>query len=252
MSETNTNAIAVGKEQITQAYQTLRSQQPWNQVETPTIKHHRVLPHATYSPWLTDAGFMATYEKIKDFTLVDIYRCYELWLIAAQLENVEGNFLEVGVWRGGTGALLAQAIKNIPGKSVFLADTFTGVVKAGENDTRYKGGEHADTSEDVVKGLLASMNLSNATILKGIFPEDTQARVDGKIALLHCDVDVYSSTKDIVAWCLPHFSSGSVIVFDDFGFSGCEGVTKFCGEFRKNTDFFFLHNLNGHAIFIKK
>jgi O-methyltransferase len=257
MSDTNTqtqdqSAKPIGIEQITHAYKTIRLQEPWHQLETPSIKHHRVLPHATYSPWLTDAGFMATYEKIRNHTLVDIYRCYELWLVARQLDNVEGNFLEVGVWRGGTGALLAEAGRNVPGRKIFLADTFTGVVKAGENDTRYKGGEHADTSEDLVLALLASMNLSNATTLKGIFPEDTQAKVAGKIAMLHCDVDVYSSTKDIVEWCLPRFVSGSVVVFDDYGFSGCEGVTKFCQEFRKNTDFFFLHNLNGHAVFIKK
>lgn len=159
--------------------------------------------------------------------------------------------MEVGVWRGGTGAILAEAIKGITDKKVFLADTFTGVVKAGEKDTNYQGGEHADTSIDLVKDLLKSLSIENTEILQGIFPDDTQHKIDGKIAMLHCDVDVYSSSKDIVEWCLPRLSVGSILVFDDYGFFGCEGVTEFCDEFRARKDFRFIHNLNGHAIFIK-
>lgn len=215
------------------------------------FKHSKVRPGATYSPWFNDQAFMKLYEQIKGNTLVDIYRCYDLWTLARQLHHVEGDVLEVGVWRGGTGAVLAQAVKDTPSRRVFLADTFTGVVKAGSRDTRYTGGEHADTSLDVVKDLLANLKLDNVTLLKGIFPEDTAHEVPGKIALLHSDVDVYQSSKDIVEWCLPRLSPGGMIVFDDFGFGGCEGVTQYCEELRQTPGLRFFHNLNGHAIFIK-
>jgi len=215
------------------------------------IKHSIVSPAATYSPWLSDKDFQAIYQKIKNHTLVDIYRCYELWTLAKQTATIEGDILEVGVWRGGTGAILAEAVKNISSKTVYLADTFSGVVKAGENDTNYKGGEHADTSLEIVKELLKMQGLINVALLQGIFPEDTANQVTGKISLLHSDVDVYQSSKDIVEWCLPRLSTGGLIVFDDYGFSGCEGVTTYCEELRKNPDFCYIHNLNGHAIFIK-
>ena len=218
----------------------------------PSTKPHRtVTPYATYSPWIGDLDFQAVFNQIKNHTLVDIYRCYELWTLAKQTSDVEGDILEVGVWRGGTGAILAQATKNISGKKVFLADTFSGVVKAGTNDTRYQGGEHADTSVAIVEELLAGLSLSNTQILQGIFPEESHGRIPGKIAMLHCDVDVYQSSKDIVEWCLPRLSPGSILVFDDFGFAGCEGVTTYCEEFRQVKGFRFLHNLNGHAVFIK-
>jgi O-methyltransferase len=125
------------------------------------------------------------------------------------------------------------------------------VVKAGGCDTYYKGGEHADTSVEIVKGLVSSLALPNVRILHGVFPEDTGNQVPGKIALLHCDVDVYASTRDIVEWALPRLSPGAMLVFDDYGFYGCEGVTRYCNEFRKRDGFRFIHNLNGHAIFIK-
>ena len=215
------------------------------------IKHSKVLPYATYSPWLIDKDFAAIYSRIITHTLVDIYRCYELWTLAKQTATVDGDILEVGVWRGGTGAILAEAVKDISSKTVYLADTFSGVVKAGENDTYYQGGEHADTSLEIVKELIQKQSLNNVTLLQGIFPEDTASKVTGKISLLHSDVDVYQSSKDIVEWCLPRLSIGGFIVFDDYGFSTCQGVTTYCEEFRKNPDFRFIHNLNGHAIFIK-
>ena len=33
----------------------------------------------TYSPWNTDESFIEAYLAVKDFTLVDKYRCWILW-----------------------------------------------------------------------------------------------------------------------------------------------------------------------------
>ncbi|MCW2312793.1 TylF/MycF family methyltransferase [Rhodoferax antarcticus] len=237
-------------EAIVAAYNTLRAQPPW-QHDRSAILHHRVLPFATYAPWLMDPDFLKLYEQIKNHTLVDIYRCHELWSLAKQVGDVEGDVLEVGVWRGGTGAILASAVRDFPDKQVFLADTFKGVVKAGQQDTRYTGGEHSDTSRDIVSDLMETVSLGNTTLLQGIFPDDTQHIVPSKIAMLHCDVDVYSSSKDIVDWCLPRLSVEAIMVFDDYGFFGCEGVTKLCNELRNTRGLRFMHNLNGHAVFVK-
>jgi O-methyltransferase len=221
----------------------------WADPATPSILHSRIVPTATYSPWFSDEQFSAVYEKVKEHTLVDVHRCYELWTLAKNVAEIPGSILEVGVWRGGTGALLAAAS---PSKAVYLGDTFHGVVKASTKDTRYRGGEHADTSKAHVERLLRSLHLKNFILLEGIFPEETAHQVAGPIALLHCDVDVYASTRDIVEWTLPRLSPYGVMVFDDYGFSGCEGVTKYVNELRESSrDLFFIHNLNGHAILIK-
>ena len=223
--------------------------EPWHHDRSPELLHSRAHPGASYSPWLTDTDFLQQYAKIRDFTLVNIYRCYELWTLAQDANRIDGAILEVGVWRGGTGCLLARAC---PGKTVYLADTFEGVVNAGEQDTRYAGGEHADTSEEIVKTLLAETGASNARLLKGIFPAQTASAVNGPIALLHVDVDVYQSAKDTVEWALPRMAAGSRIVFDDYGFFGCEGVTRLVNQLRTDlSDFAFVHNLNGHAVLIR-
>ena len=73
-----------------------------------------VLPNATYSPWNLDKAFIAAYSQIKDATLVDKYRCFELWRLVEQCAKLEGGALiEIGVWRGGTAALIATQAKNL-------------------------------------------------------------------------------------------------------------------------------------------
>ena len=141
----------------------------------PDIRHSQVWPFATYSPWLTDGAFRRIYDAVKYHTLVDHYLCYDLWQLAAEAAKLgRGDLLEVGSWRGGTGCVIAkQAELSGIRNTVYLCDTFKGVVKAGGLDPFYKGGEHADSSPDVVDGLVRKLGLNNVRVLAGIFPEET-------------------------------------------------------------------------------
>lgn len=212
-----------------------------------------VIPRATYAPWNSDAEFQALHEKISDSTLVDLYRCFELWQLIPQVAPLDGILIEVGVWRGGTGAIIASQAKQlgIPDK-VYLCDTFAGVVKAGPEDNYYQGGEHSDTSRETVEQLLGSLSLDNVEILTGIFPDDSAAAIENeKVRFCHVDVDVYESARDVVEWVLPRLVPGGLIVFDDYGFKGCAGITRYADELRAHPNLFVVHNLNGHALAIK-
>jgi O-methyltransferase len=159
--------------------------------------------------------------------------------------------LEVGVWRGGTGVLLAKAVESSE-KRVYLADTFAGVVKAGGKDTSYKGGEHSDSSREIVKDLISKTDVPNTELLVGIFPDDTGDSVKNALALVHIDVDVYESAKSVLRWATSRLADGAVVIFDDYGFSGCEGVTQLVDELRASNEFLYFHNLNGHAVLLKR
>lgn len=233
-------------------YGYLRSQRDWAHEKSPRVRHARVLPMASHAPWVNDAAFLKAYETVRQHTLVDIMRLYELWSLARQLDQVEGDFLEVGVWRGGSGCLLAMAGQR-EGRSVFLADTFTGVVKAGVQDTHYSGGEHADTGVDLVLALAKRCQVADSVrVLVGMFPEHNAEQVSDRLAFLHIDVDVFDSARDVLRWAGPRLVRGAVVVFDDYGFYGCEGVTRMVDEFvAQNSGYRFLLNLNGHAVLIK-
>jgi SAM-dependent methyltransferase len=133
-----------------------------------------VIPLATYSPWQLLPEFLAAFQSVKAHTLVDMYRCYELWCFVEQTRRIPGDVLEVGVWRGGSGCLLVLAMKAAQIQArLILADTFVGVAKAGADDFTYCGGKHADTDLATVKSLLAANRISNVEILEGIFPEQS-------------------------------------------------------------------------------
>jgi len=214
-----------------------------------------LLPNCNYAPWKKDDHFLRIYNIIRNYTLVDIYRNYELWDIVGQLAtSIEGNLIEIGVWRGGTAGVMASKLKEVNSdKKIYLADTFTGVVKASESDTKYVGGEHSDTSEKIVDNLLSNtLGLRNFEILKGIFPEDSSHLIeDQKFCFCHIDVDVYLSCKDIMEWIWPKLSIGGVVVYDDYGFTDTDGVIKFVEEEKLKKDRLITYNLNGHAVMIK-
>jgi O-methyltransferase len=217
-----------------------------------TTKYEPFHPYR-YCPWNEDPDFLDTFEKIKTHTLVDKARCYELWSLVKQSKKSEGSIIEIGTWKGGTGAILAKsALLNQITEPVILCDTFTGVVKASTKDTAYKGGEHSDACYQIVEKLFSEIGISNFKILEGIFPEETGNQVsDRKFRLCHIDVDVYKSAKDIVEWIWGKMSLGGIIVFDDYGFRGTDGITKFVNEEMEKSDRIIIYNLNGHAIFIK-
>ena len=217
-------------------------------------EYEPIAPGATYAPWLSDKNFQKTFEMVKNYTMVDKYRCFELWQLVAESAKLQGALVEIGVWRGGTGALIAKSAElNGIKDTLYLCDTFEGVVKAGLKDSRYEGGEHANTSIKIVEELIfQKLKMSNIKILQGIFPDETAKFVnEDKFRFCHIDVDVYQSAKDIVDWIWPKITVGGIIVFDDYGFRTCDGITKLVNEERGGEDRIVIHNLNGHAVVIK-
>lgn len=213
-----------------------------------------VLPFATYAPWLTDKEFNEIALPSYSQTLLDVYRLYELWQLVAQAAKLPtGALIEIGVWQGGSGAVIAkQALLNNLSDPVYLCDTFTGVVKASTKDNAYSGGEHADTSLQQVETLISKQQLNNVKILQGIFPEETAAQIkETSFRFCHIDVDVYQSAKDILDWLWERLVPGGICVFDDYGFEHCNGITELVNDQRKLPGRTVIHNLNGHAIIIK-
>jgi O-methyltransferase len=216
-----------------------------------------VEPTSNYAPWLADKDFLNTYSAVKLNTLVDIYRCYELWDLAKKIHEIDPacSYIEIGVWRGGTAGIITKKLSLLNATNKFyLADTFSGVVKASTKDEYYLGGEHSDTSEEIVTTLLnEKMGCTNFQMLKGIFPEETAHLIaaNEKFGFCHIDVDVYESARDIVDWIWGKLIIGGVIIFDDFGFHTCNGVTKYVEEQKIKEDRVVVHNLNGHALMFK-
>jgi O-methyltransferase len=221
----------------------------------PDLKYGAIYSQSAYAPWKGDAAFRRVLAAIRSHTLVDEYRCHELWQLCGQIGALDqGDILEVGVWRGGTGCLLARrCLDSNLGGTVFLCDTFTGVAKAGRRDSAYVGGEHADTSAAMVLDLVRRMGLTNVEILQGIFPDATAHRIaDRRFRFCHIDVDVYESASQSFDWVWPRLVRGGIVVFDDYGFYSCGGVTRLVDRMIGQPDRLVVYNVNGHALVIKR
>lgn len=117
-----------------------------------------------------------------------------------------GNFLEVGVYKGGTATLLYELTEQ-QHRKLFLYDTFTGMPYKSAVD-EHEIGDLADTSVEEVR-----QYCPNAVIVPGIFPHSA---VDmGPIAFAHIDCDQYQAHVESIEFLLPKMVKGGVIWFDD-------------------------------------
>ena len=137
--------------------------------------------------------------------------------------------------------------------TVYLCDTWKGVVKTGDVDTYYRDGKHDDASREIVEELVAALGTDERrAACRASSRRDGRPDRGQTFRLCHFDVDVYQSAKDVLDWVWPRLSPGGVVVFDDYGFPACPGVTKLVDEQRMRDDRLVLHNLNGHGIVVKR
>jgi O-methyltransferase len=201
--------------------------------ELPGIENFEVINgNYSFAPWLSDHEFNNIYDKVQNYTLLGKVKSFILWELVKETSPLKGANIEVGVWRGGSGILIGKQTEFCYNNTTtYLCDTFTGVVKTGEKDSFYKGGEHADTSIEVVEKIIETLEVKNIKILKGIFPDEIYGMINDKeFKFCHIDVDVYQSTKDIFEWIWPKMVVGGIILIDDYGWYACDGITKFVNE----------------------
>jgi O-methyltransferase len=213
-----------------------------------------IMPYATYAPWLKDKAFLEVYNVVKNRSLVNVYQCWELWSLIEETRKLDGDVLEVGVYRGATSGIMGAKLKRLGDKcTLYCCDTFAGVVKASQHDNSYIGGEHKDTSVNLVKDLLIKrLGIENVVILKGVFPEETANSIStNTFRFCHIDVDTYQSAKDVLAWVWPKLSVGGMIVFNDYGYPKTKGVTRLVEESKQENSAVVIHNLNGNGIIVK-
>lgn len=220
-------------------------------------RHTLFISECTYSPWLADEEFKAIYSKISEHTLVDINKLYLIFLYIKQLckLKISGDYLEVGVWRGGCSALVGMtfALHSKLTRTLYLADTYEGMPQTVKEDNFYKGGELADTSVGIVTHLFKSCNLSNLQIIKGYFPDVTASQIKSRnFALVHIDVDIFESAKKSFDWVWDKMSINGMVVFDDYGYSSTEGVTRLIDDYISSIiDAMVIFNMGGQVIVIK-
>lgn len=146
------------------------------------------------------------------YSLINDNRCAELASLAATAPP--GNFVEVGVYKGGSAFWLAK-VASEQRRALHLFDTFTGHPHALPTDTNGLG-EFSDTSVEAVQAAVPS-----AIIHAGIFPATLpHGDVLNPLAFVHCDCDQYQSVRDVINVLFPMLVPGGIMAFDDMDTHG--------------------------------
>lgn len=199
------------------------------------------------SPWETDEKFLAIYEKVAPKTVVNIFRCYNLYQLTKGVVEVAGDVAEVGVYKGGTAKLIAS---QLPHKKVYLFDTFLGMPESNPELDIHVKGDFKDTSLASVAYYLA--DVPNVALCQGLFPETTvHVERNTMFSFVHVDCDIYSSVKACCEYFYPLLKPFGIMCFDDYGALSCPGAKKAVDEFFMDRYENLIYMPTGQCFFIK-
>ena len=196
--------------------------------------------------------FIELYELCREQTMTSIERMYALYTATRYvIENrIPGDFVECGVWRGGSVMLIAHTLLRLEStdRRLWLYDTFDGMPPPSVEDVQEMSGrpasemlaEREKSADDPFWGV-ASRAVVEANLLRTGYPIDRVRFIEGdvqttipshapdQIALLRLDTDWYASTRHELRHLYPRLATGGVIIIDDYGY--WRGARKATDEF---------------------
>ena len=146
-----------------------------------------------------------------------------------EIQSIDGDIVECGVWRGGMSIYLTKLFEN---KKIWVCDSFEGCQNPEEGKYSFDHethslGMYACSLEEVQDNFKKynALDLKRVEFLKGwvrdtLIPEVCPIE---KIALLRIDVDSYSATLEVLDYLYDKISPGGMIIFDDI--SGIESAS---------------------------
>lgn len=157
------------------------------------------------------------------------------------VQKVDGDIVECGVGKGRTFLFFSYfASHDSRMRTVWGFDSFEGFPEPSVEDTssrKPKAGEWAGTSTEDIRGILLAAGIgakfidASVRLVKGFFPDTFSKYSDNPIALLHVDVDLYQSTKDVLERFEKRVVSGGVVMFDEYNDPAWPGATQAIKEY---------------------
>lgn len=156
--------------------------------------------------------------------------------------DIQGDFVECGVWRGGCALAMAMVLDDLGvDRKIYLFDTFEGMTEPTKYDLTFLNKGAFDTFKTLqkdkhndwcyasihdVKAQFRKLGLEkNAKFIQGDVLETLKKEINlpNKISLLRLDTDWYESTKLEMEKLYPKLVRNGVLLIDDYGdWQGCK------------------------------
>lgn len=174
-------------------------------------------------------------------------------------KNIPGDFVECGVWRGGTGILIKDMLNrmHILDRHVYLLDSFEGMENLDQSSSisdvhhptdkicsdilnfvdQYFGLMLIQTSVGEVESNLKHFNCldDRVHLIKGWFSDEFPFHKIDQISVLRMDCDYYYPTMICLKHLYPKISVGGVIILDEY-YLDFMGERYAVDEFRKENN----------------
>jgi O-methyltransferase len=150
-------------------------------------------------------------------------------------DNVPGDLIECGVWRGGAAIMMKAVLAAAESDRIlWLADSFEGLPAPSlPQDEGYNlsSNPYLTAGVQTVRENFERFGLLDEQVrfLPGWFSDTLPDAPVGPLALLRADADLYESTMDILNNLYDKVSPGGFVIIDDYhGWEPCErAVTEF-------------------------
>ncbi len=141
-------------------------------------------------------------------------------------DDIAGDFIETGVWRGGAAIYMRAVLKtqSVYNRTVWVADSFQGLPSpdprypADENDLLHLRSGLAVSQSEVESHFRSYGLLDNRVqFLPGWFEDSLKTFPGVALALLRIDCDLYSSTNTVLTHLYDLVAHGGYVIVDDYG-----------------------------------
>jgi len=200
-----------------------------------------------------DRAYAEIFDKVAPYTMTargGLETTYSLFQAVKYIcqNQIAGDIVECGVWRGGSMMLVAYALAHFgdTSRDLYLYDTFTGMTEPSEIDIDFDHVAYQPRWKEITKqggmmGFGDTVEGVKANLLQTGYPERQMhfvagdvletipAKVPFRISLLRLDTDWYKSTLHELEHLYELIVPNGVMIIDDYGW--CRGARKATDEF---------------------
>jgi O-methyltransferase len=166
----------------------------------------------------------------------DISRFFFLNLCADILiqEKLDGDIVELGVYRGNSAAVLSKVARRM-GRKCYLFDTFAGFDHRDlvGRDKEFQTSTFAGTSLEKVKAFVSAPDC--AVFVQGYFPESlAQIGAIDNLVLVHIDCDLEKPFTEALKFFYPRLRPGGFLIMHDYASLHWPGAQHAVDEFLRD------------------
>jgi len=188
------------------------------------------------------AGYAVNHglRSMPGFTMIGFPRLRNVRALAEYVmnEQIPGDFVETGVWRGGATIMMKAVLEahEDPQRRVWVCDSFEGLpvpdIERYPDDAFWakSAGKIAVSLDDVRENFAAFGLLDDRVeFLQGWFSDTMPTAPIHQIALLRLDGDLHQSTTEVLESLYAKVTPGGFVIIDDYCIDTCRAAVE---EFR--------------------